>query len=64
MSNLGFDVTTLLAGLSIGGLAVAFALQNVLADIFASISIYIDKPFKKGDLSFFIYFSLSSFLRY
>jgi len=35
--------------LGIGGVAVAFALQNVLGDIFASISIYFDKPFKVGD---------------
>lgn len=49
LSNLGFDITALVAGLGIGGIAVAFALQNVLADIFASFSIYFDKPFKKGD---------------
>ncbi|MCS7109510.1 MAG: mechanosensitive ion channel family protein [Candidatus Micrarchaeota archaeon] len=49
LSNLGFDVTALIAGLGIGGIAVAFALQNVLSDIFASFSIYFDKPFKKGD---------------
>jgi len=49
LSNLGFDITALVAGLGIGGIAVAFALQNVLSDIFASFSIYFDKPFKKGD---------------
>ncbi|MEM3408437.1 MAG: mechanosensitive ion channel family protein [Candidatus Micrarchaeia archaeon] len=49
LSNLGFDITALIAGLGIGGIAIAFALQNVLADIFASFSIYFDKPFKKGD---------------
>ncbi|MCX8202664.1 MAG: mechanosensitive ion channel family protein [Candidatus Micrarchaeota archaeon] len=49
LSNLGFDITALIAGLGIGGIAVAFALQNVLSDIFASFSIYFDKPFKKGD---------------
>ena len=46
---LGYDVTTLVAGLGIGGIAIAFALQNVLSDIFASFTIYYDKPFKKGD---------------
>lgn len=49
LSNLGFDVGTALAGIGIGGIAIAFALQNVLSDIFASFSIYFDKPFKKGD---------------
>ncbi|MCF7866354.1 mechanosensitive ion channel family protein [Candidatus Woesearchaeota archaeon] len=49
LSNLGFNVGTALAGVGIGGIAIAFALQNVLSDIFASFSIYFDKPFKKGD---------------
>jgi small-conductance mechanosensitive channel len=49
LSNLGIDVSTLIAGLGIGGIAIAFALQNVLSDIFASVSIYLDKPFKIGD---------------
>ena len=49
ISNLGFDVTGLVAGLGIGGIAIAFALQNVLEDIFASFSIHIDKPFREGD---------------
>ena len=49
LSNLGYDVSALLAGLGIGGIAIAFALQNVLSDIFASFSIYFDKPFKVGD---------------
>lgn len=49
LSNLGFDITALIAGLGIGGIAIAFAMQNILADIFASFSIYFDKPFKKGD---------------
>ncbi|MGN6183039.1 MAG: mechanosensitive ion channel family protein [Thermoanaerobaculia bacterium] len=47
--NLGFDVTTLVAGLGIGGVAVALATQNILADLFASLSIVIDKPFILGD---------------
>ncbi|MBI4018976.1 MAG: mechanosensitive ion channel family protein [Candidatus Aenigmarchaeota archaeon] len=47
--NLGFNITPLIAGLGIGGVAVAFALQNVLDDVFASFSIFFDRPFKKGD---------------
>jgi small-conductance mechanosensitive channel len=42
-------VTSLIAGLGIGGLAIAFALQGVLGDLFASFSIYFDKPFRIGD---------------
>ncbi len=49
LDNLGVDVTTLVAGLGIGGVAVALALQNVLADLFASLSIVFDKPFVIGD---------------
>lgn len=49
MQNLGYEITTLVAGLGIGGVAVAFALQSVLTDIFASFSIYFDKPFQVGD---------------
>lgn len=49
LSNLGYDVTSLIAGLGIGGIAVALALQNILSDIFSSFSIYFDKPFKIGD---------------
>ncbi|HLD60383.1 MAG TPA: mechanosensitive ion channel family protein [Candidatus Bilamarchaeaceae archaeon] len=49
LSNLGYDVTPMLAGLGIGGIAIAFALQNVLSDVFASFSIYFDKPFRLGD---------------
>lgn len=45
----GLDVTTLIAGLGIGGIAVALALQNVLSDLLASLSITIDKPFVIGD---------------
>ncbi|HEX6587951.1 MAG TPA: mechanosensitive ion channel family protein [Longimicrobiales bacterium] len=49
LQALGFDVTALVAGLGIGGIAVAFALQGVLADLFASLSIVLDKPFVIGD---------------
>jgi len=49
LSNLGVDVTSLIAGLGIGGVAIALALQNILSDLFASFSIYFDKPFEVGD---------------
>lgn len=49
LDNLGFNITTLVAGLGIGGVAVAFALQNILGDLFASVSIILDKPFETGD---------------
>jgi len=49
LDNLGVDVTTLVAGLGIGGVAVALALQNVLGDLFASLAIVFDKPFVIGD---------------
>lgn len=49
LDNLGIDITTFVAGLGIGGIAVALALQNVLSDLFASISIALDKPFVVGD---------------
>lgn len=50
LSILGYNVSTLVAGLGIGGIAIAFALQNVLSDIFASFSIHFDKPFRTGDV--------------
>ena len=49
LDNLGFDITALIAGLGIGGIAVALAAQNVMGDLFASISIVLDKPFVVGD---------------
>ena len=49
LSNLGINITALLAGLGVGGVAVALALQNVLGDLFASLSIALDKPFVMGD---------------
>ena len=49
LQNLGYDVGALLAGLGIGGIAIALALQNVLGDLFASLSITLDKPFEVGD---------------
>ena len=49
LDNLGVDVTTLIAGLGVGGIAVALAAQNILGDLFASLSIVLDKPFVLGD---------------
>jgi len=49
IENLGFKATTLVAGLGIGGVAIALATQNILGDLFASLSIVIDKPFVIGD---------------
>lgn len=49
VSNLGFNVTSLIASLGIGGLAISLALQPVLTDIFSSFSIALDKPFEEGD---------------
>lgn len=49
LDNLGFNVTTLIAGLGIGGVAVALALQGVLGDLFASLFIVIDRTFAVGD---------------
>ena len=49
LENLGFPIGTLLAGLGVGGIAVALAVQNVLGDLFASLSIVLDKPFLIGD---------------
>lgn len=53
LENLGYNVKSLAAGLGIGGIAVALAMQNVLGDIFASFSIYFDQPFKVGDFVVF-----------
>ncbi len=49
LENLGVNVTALITGLGIGGVAVALALQNVLGDLLASLSIVLDKPFVLGD---------------
>lgn len=49
LDNLGLNVTALIASLGIGGIAVALAVQNILGDLFASLSIAIDKPFVIGD---------------
>ncbi|WP_020655676.1 mechanosensitive ion channel family protein [Massilia niastensis] len=49
LDNLGVNITTLVASLGIGGIAVALAMQNILGDLFASLSIVLDKPFVIGD---------------
>lgn len=49
LDNVGVDITGLVAGLGIGGIAVALAMQNILGDLFASLSIVLDKPFVIGD---------------
>lgn len=49
LDNLGVDITSLIAGLGIGGIALALAAQNILGDLFASMSIMLDKPFVIGD---------------
>ncbi len=49
LDNLGVEIKPLLAGLGIGGIAVALAVQTVLSDLLASMSIALDKPFAVGD---------------
>jgi small-conductance mechanosensitive channel len=49
LDQLAFDITALVAGLGIGGIAVALAVQNILGDLLASLSIVLDKPFVVGD---------------
>ncbi len=49
LDNLGINVSTLITGLGIGGIAVALAVQNILGDVFASLSIMLDQPFVVGD---------------
>ena len=49
LANLDVDISALIAGLGIGGIAIALAAQNILDDIFSSFSIHFDKPFRVGD---------------
>lgn len=49
LDNLGVNVTALVAGLGIGGIAIGLAAQGIFSDLFASLSIIFDKPFKVGD---------------
>jgi MscS family membrane protein len=47
--NLGFKVTSILAGLSIGGLALGLAAQDTVANLFGAVAVFLDKPFHVGD---------------
>jgi small-conductance mechanosensitive channel len=49
LDNLGINITALVAGLGVGGIALALAVQTILSDLFASLSIVLDKPFVVGD---------------
>lgn len=49
LDNVGINITALVAGLGVGGIAVALAAQNIISDLFASLSIVLDKPFVLGD---------------
>lgn len=49
LQNFGVNITSLIAGLGIGGVAIALASQSILADLFSSLSIFFDKPFVPGD---------------
>lgn len=53
LSNMGVDITSLIAGLGVGGVAVALAVQNILSDLLSSLAIYFDKPFRPGDFIIF-----------
>ena len=49
IDNLGYNITTLIAGLGIGGIAIALAAQTILGDLFSYLVIFFDKPFEIGD---------------
>lgn len=49
LDNLGINVTTFMAGIGIGGVAVALAAQTILGDAFSALSIFLDRPFEIGD---------------
>ncbi|MDE2314346.1 MAG: mechanosensitive ion channel family protein [Elusimicrobia bacterium] len=49
LENMGVNITTAVAGLGIGGVAIALAAQQILGDLFSSFVIFVDKPFKVGD---------------
>ncbi|HVZ78685.1 MAG TPA: mechanosensitive ion channel family protein [Gemmatimonadaceae bacterium] len=53
LDNFGIHVTTLIATLGVGGIAVALAAQSVLGDLFAAVSIFLDRPFEIGDFIIF-----------
>lgn len=49
LDNLGINVTALIAGLGIGGIAIGLAAQGIFSDLFAALSILFDRPFRRGD---------------
>lgn len=49
LDNVGYNVTTVIAGLGVGGIAIALAAQNILSDLFSYFVIFFDKPFEVGD---------------
>jgi small-conductance mechanosensitive channel len=49
LDNLGVNITGLIAGLGVGGIAIGLAAQGIFSDLFAAISIIFDRPFKRGD---------------
>lgn len=49
LENLGADVTALIAGLGIGGIAIGLAAQGIFSDLFAALAIVFDRPFRRGD---------------
>lgn len=49
IDNLGYNITTIITGLGIGGIAIALAAQTVLGDLFSYLVIFFDKPFETGD---------------
>ena len=50
VENLGYNITTIITGLGIGGIAIALAAQNILTDLFSYFVIFFDKPFEIGDV--------------
>ena len=50
LDNVGVNVTGLIAGLGIGGIAIGLAAQGIFSDLFAALSIIFDKPFRRGDV--------------
>ena len=50
LDNIGVNVTGLVAGLGIGGIAIGLAAQGIFSDLFAALSILFDKPFKRGEV--------------
>lgn len=50
IQNMGYNITSLLAGLGLGGLAMALAAQDTLSNVFGAIAIFVDQPFHMGDV--------------